>query len=55
MVDGSAHFNDPLALHQHLAGLEDAAGLDIEQARGAQHDRRLRTGGPGEHQRRATA
>jgi hypothetical protein len=53
MRDRSAHFHDAFAGDEHLAGLKHLAGLDIQQARGAQHDGRLAKSGAGDEQRGA--
>ncbi len=38
MGDGRAHFDDAFAAHQHFAGRDNAAGFDIDQARGVKYD-----------------
>ena len=42
MVDRCADSADALALDQNLAGLEQVSGIDLEQARGVEHDGRCR-------------
>jgi hypothetical protein len=32
------NFCNPLALHQHFAGFQDASAFDVEQTRRMQHD-----------------
>jgi hypothetical protein len=45
MRNGRAGFRDTITLDEHFAGRDDAAGFDIEQARGVENGR-VRGSGP---------